>query len=175
VIVEGDLDRIVDVLEDDVKVVAGELVRDVAQDQVADAVPARDLEGGFVVTRASPSGELFVLEHLARVEAGQIAARGWGGEIVDAPQRSTPVEIAERAIDAESHGVATLASSDQPDLAGFVVLDGLGGESERGKKTSAGGAGQDHRVPINPRPALMTMATMPAGIATFQPMFISWS
>ena len=63
----------------------------------------------------------------------------------------------------------------QPDLAGFVVLDGLGGESERGKKTSAGGAGQDHRVPINPRPALMTMATMPAGIATFQPMFISWS
>ena len=131
---QGDFDRVVEVLEDDIEIVAGDAVGDVAQDQIAIAVLAGDFERGLVIARAAPSRELFGFEHLAGVEGGDVAARGRRGEIVGAPQRSAPVEVAQRAIGAEPHGVGALARGQEPDFAGVGVLNRLGGKREGGKQ-----------------------------------------
>src|ERR1039457_2185903 len=89
--------------------------------------------------RAAPAGELFVFEHLAGVEGGDVAALGRRGQIVDAPQGSAPVEVAQRAIGAEPHGVGTLAGGEEPDLAGVGYLKDWGGEGTTGRKKKAGG------------------------------------
>ena len=140
-VVERDFDRVVDVLEDDIEIVAGDAVGDVAQDEVAVAVVAGDFEGGLVVARAAPAGELFGFEHLARIEGGDVAARGRRGEIVGAPERSAPVEMAERAIGAEAHGVGTLAGGQEPDFARLGVLNlcaaGSGRRAGKGRQCDA--------------------------------------
>ena len=137
-VMEGDFDGVVEVFQDDIEIVAADAVGDVAQDQIAVAVLARDLERGLVVARAAPAGELLGLQHLAGVEGGDVAAGGRRGQIVGAPQGSAPVEMAQRAIGAEPHGVGTLARGQEPDFAGVGVLNRLGGE---GRKRRAGKGG----------------------------------
>src|SRR5262249_9712141 len=99
-VVQGDIDRVGDVFVEEV--VAGDLGRDVAENEVGDAVVAGDFEGRLVVARAAPAGVLLGFEHLARVEAGEIAADGRSGEVVGAPQGSAPIEVAERAVGGDS-------------------------------------------------------------------------
>src|ERR1019366_5538950 len=84
-VVEGDFDRVVDVLQDDIEIVAGDAMGGVAEDQIAAAVLAGDLECGLVIARAAPAGELLGFQHLAGVEGGDVAAGGRRGQIVGAP------------------------------------------------------------------------------------------
>ena len=127
-------------LQRDIEIVPLDAVRGVAQHQVAVAVLAGDLERRLVVARPTPAGELLVLQHLARIEGGDVAALRRRGQIVHAPQRSAPVQMPQRAIRANSHGVGALARGQQPDLAGLRILNRLGGKgSGRGIQKKATG------------------------------------
>ena len=116
-----------EILED--QIVPLDAVRCVAQNQVAIAVLAGDFERRLVVARPAPTGELLVLEHLAGIERGDVAALRRGGQVVHTPQRRAPIQMPQRPIRANSHGVRTLARGQQPDLAGFRILNRLGRES----------------------------------------------
>ena len=145
-VMEGDFDGVVEVFQDDIEIVAGDAVGGIAEDEIAVAVLARDFEGGLVIARAAPAGELFGFQHLAGVEGRDVAAGGRRGQIVGAPQRSAPVEMAQRAIGAEPHGVGALAGSQEPDFAGVGVLNRLGGQSESGEQEYGGCTVHEKRV-----------------------------
>ena len=107
-VVQRHLDRVVHVLQHDVQFVAVDFVRYVAQHQVAHRVSARDLQRRLVIARTAPAGKFLGLHHLPRVEARHVTAPRRRRQIVDAPQRRAPIEVAQRAIGAHAHGVRTL-------------------------------------------------------------------
>ena len=138
-VVKGDLDRVIDVLENDIEIVALDAVGGVAQHEIAVAVFTGDFESGLIIARSAPSGKLFGLEHLVGIEGGDVAEGGRGGEIFGAPERCAPVEVAERAIGAKAHGVGTGAGREKPDFTRLDVLN-LGGQAQGGKQAEGGDA-----------------------------------
>ncbi len=108
---QGDLDIVADVLQGDVEIVLLDAMGDVVEDEVAIAVVAGDFEGRLVVAGAAPAGELLVFEHLVRIEGGDVAAGRGGGEVVGAPERGSPVEMAEGTVGVDAHRVGAMAGS----------------------------------------------------------------
>ena len=129
-IMQRHLDRFVDVLQYDVQIVALNMVRGIAQHEVAHGVLTGEFQRGLVVARAAPAGVLFGLQHLVGIEAGNVTAHGRRGQIFEAPEGRAPVEVAKAAIGAHTHRVGALAGGQQPDLAGIRVLNGLSGEAQ---------------------------------------------
>jgi hypothetical protein len=126
---EGDEDVVFDVFEGDFQGVGVDGVRGVVEDQVADAVGARDLDGRFVVTGASPAEEFLVDEGLGGVEGGKLAAAGSGGDVVGAPEGRSPVEVLEFAAGIDAEGEGARLGAEEEEFFGCGEFDGrLGGE-----------------------------------------------
>ncbi len=137
-IMQGHFDIVANILQHDVEIVLLDAMGDVAKDQVAIAVLACNFERWLVIARPTPAGKLFIFQHLVRVEGRDIAAGRDRRKIVHTPQGRPPIEIAERAIGVNSHGVGTLAGSQQPGFAAFHELHGLGAERCGGQERNRG-------------------------------------
>src|SRR5262249_32104760 len=85
-IVQRDFDGVGDVAEGDLELVAVDAMRGVTEDEITITVVARQLESGFEIARSAPARELLRLEHLARVKAGEVAARCRSGEVIGTPE-----------------------------------------------------------------------------------------
>ena len=195
-VMERHFDGVANVAQRDIEIVLLDAMRDVAQNQVAIAVFARDFERRLVVARPAPTGKLLVLEHLAGIERGDIVSLRRRRQIVHTPQRRAPIQMPQRPIRANSHGVRALARGQQPDLAGFGILNRLGrkrsGRQQEGTEESNRAShnrppvydvaqtlslrhGGRHPCRVIPSTALMSTAAMPTGMAIFHPIFMSWS
>ena len=86
---------------------------------------SRNFQGGLEVAGAAPAGVFLIFEHLARVEGGDVAARGGGGEVVEAPERGTPVKMLERAVRVGPEGIGAVFRGEKPDAAARVEANGV--------------------------------------------------
>ena len=132
-IVQRYADLVLDVLQLDIDAVRQIMVGLVAQHRVAISVFARDLQRRLEVARPAPGRKLLRGQHLGRVEGGELAAPGHGGQILEPPQRRAPIKILQRAVGVHPHRIGALLRGEQPDLASFIILDSLRKQRRRHK------------------------------------------
>ena len=146
---QNDFNVVANVFEMYIQIVTSNVLRDVVEDQVAVSVGTSHFERRFVVAGATPAGIFLRIEHLRRIERGDVTVSGKRGKIIRACNRGSPVDVLQLAVRSNSEGIGTLGRREHPDTRTFEVADRLGicgREREHGNSDQTGGKSKHGRI-----------------------------